>query len=56
MSTADFYMRMENKPQKNKRKYYKVDRIVSTRTRRPLLWFRNYFLAHDGLNYGEFAA
>ena len=43
MTTADFYMRMENKPSKNKGKYYKVDRIVSKRTRRPLRWFRNYF-------------
>ena len=55
MSTADFYMRIEHKPPKNKKKYYKVDRIVSKRTRRPLRSFRNYYLAHDGLNYGEFA-
>ena len=35
MRTADqFYMRMENKPPKNKGKYYKVDRNVSKRTRR----------------------
>ena len=56
MSTADFYMRMENKPPKNKGKYYKVDRTVSKRTRKPLRWCRNYHLAHDGLNYGEVAA
>ena len=56
MSTADFYLRMENKPPKNEGKYYKIDKIVSKRTRRPLRWFQNYFLAHDGVNYGEFAA
>ena len=54
MSSADFYMRIENyKPPKNKKKVY---RIVSKRTRRPLRWFWNYYLAHEGLNYGEFAA